>query len=218
MKGAISLVIFDCDGVLVDSEEISNRVLAEAITEAGLAMTSKEARAAFTGYRLADIVTEIEHRLGKRLPDKWLSKFEERRARGFRSELREIPGATTAVRGVLGAGLSLCAASQARLEKSLLTLQLVGLLEYFEGKIFSASMVEHAKPFPDLFLYAAQKMGHCPENCVVIEDTVMGVTAAKKAGMRAFGYSGHGDAGPLRSAGAEVFDDMRLLPNLIAAI
>jgi HAD superfamily hydrolase (TIGR01509 family) len=218
MKGLISLVIFDCDGVLVDSEEISNRLLAEAITEAGFAMTAEEAHAAFRGYRLADIATYVESRLGQRLPDQWLSKFEERRAVAFRSELKEIPGATTAVRGILAAGLSICAASQARLEKSLLTLQLVGLLKYFEGKIFSASMVERGKPYPDLFLYAAQKMGHCPENCAVIEDTVMGVIAANKAGMHAFGHSGRGNTEALRSAGAEVFDDMRLLPNLIAAV
>jgi HAD superfamily hydrolase (TIGR01509 family) len=218
MKGAISLVIFDCDGVLVDSEPISNRVLSEAITEAGLPTTCEEAKASFSGHRLAEIVTSIETRLGKPLPDQWLAQFEERRAEAFRRELKEVSGASRAVPAIRASGLSICVASQARLEKSLLTLKLVGLLEYFEGNIFSASMVERGKPYPDLFLYAAGKMGHAPERCAVVEDSVLGINAARAARMRAFGYAGAGNACALRSAGAHVFREMRVLPGLLAGI
>jgi HAD superfamily hydrolase (TIGR01509 family) len=128
---------------------------------------------------LADIVASIETRLGKPLPDRWLAQFEERRAEAFRKELKEVSGATHAVTAILASGVSICVASQARFEKSLLTLKLVGLLEYFVGNIFSASMVERGKPYPDLFLYAAKKMGHAPERCAVVEDTVLGIKSSQ---------------------------------------
>ena len=217
-RSGISLVIFDCDGVLVDSEAISNRVLAEEITMAGLPVTCQEATAAFSGHRIVDTMAVIETRLGRTLPAHWLERFEERRADAFGREFKEIAGARSAVQTIIRAGFSICLASQARIEKSLMTLKLVGLSEEFQGKIFSASMVDRGKPYPDLFLYAAEKMGHNPECCAVVEDTALGIEAAKAAGMRPFGYAaGHEAADSLRLAGAEVFGEMRRLPGLLLA-
>lgn len=213
---ATSLVIFDCDGVLVDSEPISHRILAEAISGLGLPMSAAESQALFAGLTLADVVKVVEARVEKSLPEDWLGRFEHMRAEAFKTELREVPGATEAVRSLRQRGIASCVASQARLEKSVLTLGLTGLLPYFEGKIFSASMVARPKPYPDLFLHAARTMGYAPGRCVVVEDTMLGIIAARAAGMRVLAYA-HDDVerATLGQSAESVFDEMRELPALL---
>jgi HAD superfamily hydrolase (TIGR01509 family) len=213
------LVIFDCDGVLVDSEPISNRVLAESINRLGLAITPEQVESQFKGETLGLIQEVVEAGLGQRVPDGWLEEFDDRRARAFAAELKPVPGAREAVEGAIAAGLDVCVASQARLAKTRLTLGLTELIDLFEpNALFSATMVERPKPAPDLYLHAARARGHAPEACVVIEDSATGVTAALDAGMRVLAYDPGGTDGPLREAGGEPLADMHDAVSLIRGV
>ncbi len=214
---AAGLVIFDCDGVLVDTEPVSNRVLARSITEAGLAISADEVGEEFEAMRLADVQARVEERIGRRLGKSWLPDFEARRVAEFEQGLDPIPRVEDVLRALRAAGRPICVASQARREKTELTLGLTGLLEYFDdGSLFSSTLVEHGKPHPDLFLYAAEAMGVEPARCVVVEDAVPGVRAALAAGMPAFGYAPEGTDDRLAAAGARVFNSMTELLKLLA--
>jgi HAD superfamily hydrolase (TIGR01509 family) len=210
------LVIFDCDGVLVDSEPTSNRVLASAISEAGLSITAAEVGESFEAMRLADIAAAVERQLGKPLPEDWIASFEQRRAAEFQKGLDPIPGIAEALARIITAGTRICVASQARREKTELTLDLTGLLEHFEpSALFSSTMVARGKPDPDLFLHAAQAMGAAPASCVVVEDAVPGARAGRLAGMPVLGYAPDGKGERLAHEGAVVFDSMEELPALL---
>ena len=211
------LVIFDCDGVLVDSEPTSNRVMARAITEAGLRMTPEEVAAAFQGMRLRDMQAEVERRLGRTLPDTWLETFEHERAAAFEEELKPVDGIADVLQQVRAAGTPFCVASQASTSKMELTLGLTGLCAFFAvERIFSSTMVHHGKPAPDLFLHAAGAMGFDADRCVVVEDGVAGAEGARRAGMKCYGYAPTAtrrDA--LAAAGAETFSSMEQLSQLL---
>jgi HAD superfamily hydrolase (TIGR01509 family) len=210
------LVIFDCDGVLVDSEPTSNRVLARAITEAGFPIGPAEVALAFEGMRLRDIQVEVERRLGNGLPEGWLAEFEAERAAAFEEGLTAIPGIASVLSRARAGGVPMCVASQARREKTELTLGLAGLNHFFPtSSLFSSAMVERGKPHPDLFLLAAGSMGFEPTECVVVEDGVPGVQAGRRAGMRVLGYAPGSSAGRLRQAGARIFGSMAELPELL---
>jgi len=211
------LVIFDCDGVLVDSETISNAVLARALTDVGLPTTLQSARATYQGFLLADLVRDAEVQLGRSLPDDWLDQYERERDEAFRSELRAVPGAAEAVRRVSEAGVPVCVASQGKLEKTQLTLGLTGLRDLFPaGALFSAYSVARGKPHPDVFLHAAEAMGAKPSRCAVVEDSPSGVTAAVAAGMRAIGLAAGSDERALREAGAEIIRSLAGLADRLA--
>jgi HAD superfamily hydrolase (TIGR01509 family) len=207
----LQLVIFDCDGVLVDSEVISNGVLAQMLSAEGLPTTLNEARRDCQGLLLSEVLANAEAKLGRSLPAGWLAGYERERAEVFRRELEPVPGAAEAVQRVSAAGISVCVASQGKLEKTRLSLGLTGLMDLFpDGALFSAHSVARGKPHPDLFLHAASTMGAEPSRCVVVEDTPIGVTAAVSAGMRVLGYAADTDtdvgtaaAAELREAGAE---------------
>jgi HAD superfamily hydrolase (TIGR01509 family) len=208
------LVIFDCDGVLVDSESISNGVLAEMLSAEGLPTTLAQARRDYQGLLLAEVRTRAQEQLGRQLPEDWLGRYERRRAAVFRAELQPVPGAAQAVRAVDAAGLAACVASQGKLAKTRLSLELTGLRELFaDGQLFSAESVPRGKPHPDLFLHAAEAMGVEPARSVVVEDTPSGVTAAVAAGMRAIGYAADSDERALAGAGAEIIHSLRELPR-----
>jgi len=209
------LVIFDCDGVLVDTETLANRRLSAWLTEAGFAIGYEDCRRIFCGRSMKAVQDEVE------ASGVLLGDFVERWYRDlpglFEEGLEAVPHVETAVLAFKDAGIPWCVASSANVEKMHLTLGRTGLLVHFEDVLFSASMVERGKPFPDLFLHAARTMGFAPEACVVVEDAVPGVEAARAAGMRVFGY--HGDPltnrDGLAAAGATLFDDMRRLPSLL---
>jgi HAD superfamily hydrolase (TIGR01509 family) len=212
--GALQLVIFDCDGVLVDSEPISNRVLAQMLSDEGLPITTKQAREAFQGLRLDGVLAEAERRLGRKLPRDFVQDYEQQRAQAFRLELRAVSGAAEAVAEVLAAGIPVCVASQGKLQKTALSLQLTGLDGLFPVTTrFSAHTVAHGKPHPALFEHAAAAMGADPCHCAVVEDTPSGVTAAVRARMRVLGYAADSDADALREAGAEVMGSLHELPQ-----
>jgi HAD superfamily hydrolase (TIGR01509 family) len=204
-------VIFDCDGVLVDSESISNGILARLLTAAGLPTTLVEARSKYQGLLLAEVVSRAEAMLGRSLPKDFLEQFERERA------LWAVPGAADAVRRVSAGGVAVCVASQGKLSKTHLTLGLTGLRDLFPANaLFSAESVLRGKPQPDLFLHAARLMGAEPTRCAVVEDTCSGVMAAVAAGMRALGYAADGDEEALRRAGAESLKSLDELPGLLA--
>lgn len=212
----LQLVIFDCDGVLVDSEVISNRVLARLLTAEGLTTTLEEARRSYQGLLLNEVVSGAESKLGRSLPNDWLTRYEQERDEAFRRELAPVAGATRAVERVISAGLDICVASQGKLEKTRLSLELTGLRRLFPDEVlFSAWSVARGKPYPDLFLHAARAMGVEPERCVVVEDSPTGVTAATAAGVRAVGYGADSDEAALRHAGAEVIHTLDELPAVL---
>ncbi len=211
------LVIFDCDGVLVDTESIANARLAELITEAGLPMTMAECRKRFVGLSMRTVCERLLAEDGIGLGDDFVARWNENLPQLFNSGLQAIPSIEFAIDAIRNAGIPVCVASSGRIEKMHLTLGLTGLLPHFENVLFSASMVERGKPFPDLFLHAANEMEHQPADCVVIEDSPAGVQAGIKAGMKVFGYAGDPltDAEGLAKSGAVIFDDMRQLPELL---
>jgi HAD superfamily hydrolase (TIGR01509 family) len=214
--GGLQLVIFDCDGVLVDSEAISCGVLASMLSAEGLATTLAQARRDYQGLRLDEVLASVEAKMGRALPDDWLARYEHERAETFRRDLKPVPGAAEAVACVAAAGVAVCVASQGKLEKTRLTLGLTGLLGLFaQDALFSAHSVPRGKPHPDLFLWAASAMGAEPARCAVVEDTPTGVTAAVAAGMRTLGYCADGDETALREAGAELVASLDQLPALL---
>lgn len=214
---AVELVIFDCDGVLVDSEVISNRVLAAMLTEHGLATTLGQARREYQGLLLADVQARAETKLGRALPCGWLARYEAEREHAFRHELRPVAGAAEAVESLVAAGAAVCVASQGSLSKTRLSLALTGLDRLFPEQFrFSAHTVANGKPAPDLFLHAAKAMGAQPASCAVVEDTPSGVRAAVAAGMRAIGYTADSDELTLTQAGAEPLPSLAELPHLLA--
>jgi HAD superfamily hydrolase (TIGR01509 family) len=215
----VGLVIFDCDGVLVDSERISCRVLAQALTAVGLDTTPEDARREYLGPRLAEVLARAESRLGRVLGPGWLRQFEQDRADAFRRELLPVPGAAEVVARLVHSGFAVCVASQGKLEKTRLTLALTGLSSLFpRTALFSAEEVPRGKPEPDLFLHAANVMGTPPARCVVAEDSPIGVAAAAAAGMHPLGFAANTDPGTLREAGAETFMTLSELPRLIEGL
>jgi HAD superfamily hydrolase (TIGR01509 family) len=212
----LALVIFDCDGVLVDSEPISNAVLAASLTTAGLPTSAQEAVREYKGMLLSDVRTRAEQLLGRPLPDGLLDDFERDRERAFRESLQVIPGAREMVQAVQAAGIGACVASQGKLEKTEQTLTLAGLRDLFADRaLFSAYQVARGKPHPDLFLHAAATMGAAPERCAVVEDTVIGVTAAVAAGMHVIGYAGDEDPANLEAAGAQPVRSLAEVPVVL---
>jgi len=214
------LVIFDCDGVLVDSEIVAARVMAEELTALGFEMTPEGCIARYTGISMPAVIARIEEERGRPLPAGFAEHLRDRDAEAFRTELRSIEGVAEML-----AALSLprCVASSGRLAKMRLTLSLTGLLPLLEPHLFSAEQVARGKPAPDLFLFAAARMGFAPDTCVVVEDSLPGVAAAVAAGMTALGFVGGGHCGPehaaaLREAGAaRVFSRMADLRGLLTA-
>ncbi len=215
MLDDLQLVIFDCDGVLVDSEAISNRVLAEMLTNEGLATTLAQARREYQGMLLADIRSRAERRLGRALAEDWLARYETERDAAFRKDLRPVAGAAEAVERITAAGIAVCVASQGKLSKTRLSLALSGLDRLFpEAVRFSAYTVANGKPAPDLFLHAAASMGASPAQCVVVEDTPSGIAAAVSAGMPCIGLAADSDERALREAGAnEIVHSLDELPG-----
>lgn len=206
----IELVIFDCDGVLVDSEPIANRVLAASLSEIGLATTMASSMRDYMGRSWTACVEIFEQRLGRPLPPAFEPSFWERLDAALRAELRPVPGIHEALARIAA---PTCVASSGRIDKMRVTLGQTGLWERFEGRIFTAADVARAKPFPDLFLHAASRMGAAPARCTVVEDSPRGVEAGVAAGMRVLGYAARNDADALAAAGAEIFTDMRELPE-----
>lgn len=214
--GAIDLVIFDADGVLVDSENLALAVMAEHACAAGAEMSVDEAVRLFRGWKIADCVLEIERRSGRPASATFIDEVRHATAQAFERDLLAVEGVHAALDAIIA---PICVASNGPLFKLTQTLGLTSLLSRFEGRIFSAYEVGSWKPEPGLFLHAAKTMGADPARCVVVEDSVPGVRAALAAGMRVLGYAGAGAeaAAELAEAGAEVLHRMSDLPARLTA-
>jgi HAD superfamily hydrolase (TIGR01509 family) len=209
----ISLVIFDCDGVLVDTERIAVRIDMIVLAELGWPMTEAEVVERFMGRSDEEMTADIEAHLGHRLPASWEEPFRHLYRQAFEAELEPVAGVVEALDAI---AIPTCVASSGTHEKIRFTLGLTGLYERFAGRIFSVSDVARGKPAPDLFLHAADRMGVPPAQCAVVEDSRYGVEAARAAGMRAFGYAGGlAPKGALAGPQTIVFEDMRELPDLL---
>jgi HAD superfamily hydrolase (TIGR01509 family) len=209
------LVIFDCDGVLVDSEPIAVRIDLEAVAELGLRLSEAEVIERFVGRSKQDIRADIEAQLGRPVPPGWFERADARLRRAWVAELQPVDGVEEALDLI---DTPACVASSSEPGQLRFKLELTGLYERFAGRIFSASEVPNGKPAPDLFLHAAARMGAEPERCVVIEDSRHGVEAARAAGMRVLAYAGGGLTPTSAFAGPRttVFEDMRSLPELLS--
>jgi D-ribulokinase len=215
------VVIFDCDGVLVDSEVLALGVTRRRLGEAGLRLTDEETRERFLGVRLDSVVRKIEAELGAQLPEAFSGDLSREILSVFTRDLKGVEGVRQAVAAL---SARVCVASSSAPERLHLALRVTGYEALFAPNIFSATEVAEGKPSPDLFLFAARAMGAEPKDCLVIEDSVAGVAAARAADMTAFGFVGashfsRDDQGAdLKAAGAAlIFDDMARLPELIAA-
>ncbi|MFF7747918.1 HAD family hydrolase [Streptomyces sp. NPDC007971] len=214
MINPVELVIFDCDGVLVDSERIAARVQVSLGAELGWPLTQEEVVERFIGRSHAAIREQVAARLGEETAAIWSARFEQLHREAVDADLAPVDGLPEALDAI---SLPTCVASSGSHDKMRHTLGRTGLHDRFAGRIFSASEVAHGKPAPDLFLHAARRMGVDPAACVVVEDSRPGVLAARAAGMRAFGYAGGlTPAERLEGPGTTVFHDMRKLPALIA--
>ena len=209
------LVIFDCDGVLVDSEVIGKSVLAQAATQEGAAIGEDEALRLFRGLSMAECVAEIERQLGRRVRETFVADVRQAMAMAFESQLQAVEGIHAALAAIAS---QVCVASNGTMAKMPHALRLTGLLDHFEGRIFSAYDVGTWKPDPGLFLHAARTLGADPSRCVVVEDSLYGIRAANAARMRVLGYTA-GDAhavSELSAECAELFHSMDELPNLLS--
>lgn len=211
------LLIFDCDGVLVDSELLSCRIDAEVLTECGVPYTAEDVARDFTGVSIKDQIARIEAERGIRLPDDFTQRLNRTLFERFETDLKPIEGVRDAI---LSLPSPRCVASSSIPERIALSLRVTGLADLFEN-IFSSTQVARGKPAPDLFLHAAQQMNTRPEDCLVIEDSTAGVQAARAAGMRVIGFTGGSHCGPehgekLQQAGATAIVHRMLdLPKVV---
>jgi HAD superfamily hydrolase (TIGR01509 family) len=187
---ARGLVIFDCDGVLVDSEILACDVQSRALAEYGLALSGADVARRFLGMSARDMRSALETDLGRPLPDDHETRCARELYDLFRRELKPVQGIREVVSALRATDHPRCVASSSSPERIALALDVVGLLDVFRPNVFSSTLVERGKPAPDLFLHAAEAMGFPPERCVVVEDSVNGVKAARSAGMLALGFLG----------------------------
>lgn len=214
-------VLFDCDGVLVDSEPITNRVLCTMLNELGWPISFEDTIRTFTGKMVRDEAARIHAHTGYAITSEWLAGFRERRNAALETELVAVDGAVEAVRAVQNDFANrIAVASGADRAKIVLQLDKVGLADCFAERLFSGHEMARSKPFPDVYLAAAAALGVPAERCAVVEDSVTGAAAGVAAGATVFGYSpgglGHSSPAALRQVGvAHVFADMRELPELL---
>jgi len=222
MRGRFDAVLFDCDGVLVDSEGITNGVLREMLEELGWKLSPQECMRLFLGKAVKDERPLIEAHTGRPLTEEWLVRFRERRNERLIAGVAPIRHAVEAVAQIsdLFQGRIACCSGADRWKVEM-QLAKCGLMPYFEGRIFSGHEMPRSKPAPDVYLAAMTPLGATADRCAVVEDTVTGVTAGVAAGAVVFGYSppeaGHDGPAALRAAGAsEIFTDLAHLPRLLA--
>jgi HAD superfamily hydrolase (TIGR01509 family) len=199
-------IIFDFDGVLADSEVLSNTVIAEIVTELGVPTSLDDAYRTYMGKRLTDVIEAIERVIGRKLPADFSDAYQKRTFDVFRARLAAIAGARDFIEA--WREVPYCIASSSSPERLELSLQVLGMAQLFEGRVFSASSVARGKPYPDIFLYAAKQLDVDARDCIVIEDSIGGVTAARAAGALVIGFTAAGHIQPghearLREAGAD---------------
>jgi len=208
------LLILDCDGVVVDSEPITMRVLTEMLNELGVAIEAEEANDRFIGTTFSRTLELIVELVGRPLPEDFVGNYRNRSFAALEAELKPVAGIEAALERI---AIPYCIASNGPHAKMRKTLGITSLLPRFEGRMFSSADVARVKPYPDLFLHAARHFAVSPAACLVIEDSASGIAAALAAGMSVYGFSGRAPDRRLRAAGAHrVFHSMPELPSLVA--
>ncbi len=205
-------IIFDCDGVLVDSEPISNAMLVTMAKELGLSIDLDYAYTHFKGNSLKNCIHQISELLGETTPENFEQEFRRRSFEAFEREIKPVKGIKKVLDQLM---VPFCVASSGPQHKIKLNLELTNLLPYFEGSIFSCYDIGKWKPAPDVFLLAAETMGFTPKECLVIEDSILGVQAANAGGFDVFGYTAHDYKDELRKISTNTFDNMAKLPLLM---
>jgi len=215
----VSLVIFDCDGVLIDSEAVANRIVAEELTALGWAVTAEECDTLFLGMSYHDMARDLTERLGRPLPDGWLDRVLTRVVHIMETDVTLVPGARESLLEIIDLGVAWCVASNSSQQEMAAKFRCTGLTQTVQSRLFSGhDMVlqgKRAKPAPDLFLHAATTMGIPPEACLVIEDSATGIRAARAAGMDCLGLARHGQEADHAALGAVPFTTMHDLPALL---
>lgn len=206
------LVIFDCDGVLVDSEPIGNRVFSEMARELGVDLSPAESLHLFRGGHMQKCIEFVESASGQQVSDNFMQEFRQRCAAAFESELQAVAGIHDVLASI---DHPRCVASNGPLEKMRHMLTLTNLIDWFGENLFSAYLVQKWKPEPDLFLHAANQMGRTPAECVVVEDSRFGIEAALRAGMRVLAFAPEGCDPRVAHLDVPHFHDMRELPELL---
>ncbi len=210
------LVIFDCDGTLIDSEDASDEIVANLMADLGLAVTPTEVRQQTQGISDREMWSVFGHLLGRRVPSYVRRKYLDLESEAIRKTAAAIPGVEEILTSLVGHDLPFCIASSGTKTKMRLSLRVTGLAKYFSReRIFSASQVRQGKPAPDLFMYAAEQMRTPPERCAVIEDSPVGVRAGVAARMTVFAFCPRGESSEHAAAGAHVFGRMEDLPELL---
>ena len=208
------LVIFDCDGVLVDTESTADRVFLEMLGEAGVD-AAPDFHERYLGVADKETLADLAARAGTVFPSDFLERLQWRKVEEYARGAAPIPGATHAVLRVADAGMPFCVATSGTSAETIVKLETAGLLQPFGDRIFSTESVQRGKPSPDLFLYTAETMGVASAACVVVEDSLAGVRGAVEAGMRVLGFVPKRDWQGLDDAGAEVFPSMAEVPSLL---
>ncbi|PCI31721.1 MAG: hypothetical protein COB54_09080 [Alphaproteobacteria bacterium] len=205
----VELIIFDCDGVLVDSEILANEELKLALESCGLSMTTAQVIETFVGRSMAFVVERSQEILGHNLPGDFLDQLQEKTFASFERDLKPVEGILDVLKSLTDRPQKICVASSGSFEKMALTLGLTDLNNFFDNNIFNSTQVRRGKPYPDLYLYAAHEMDMDPSCCLVIEDSLPGVQGAVAAGMEVLAYSVRGQDKSLATAGGMVFSDMK---------
>lgn len=209
-------VLFDCDGVLADTEALHDRIMAEEISALGWEMTAEEGAKRFRGLAWEAIGPQVEQRLGPgSVPADFLPNLIRRVVRALEEEAVPMPGAVAAIGAIVEAGIPVAVASNSSRAELATKLRRLGLAEVFRGRAFSVNDVDRPKPAPDMYRAAAAACAADPHRCVVVEDSVAGARAGIAAGCRVLGFTSSTPAAALRAAGAEPFDAMRDLPGLL---
>ena len=205
-------IIFDCDGVLVDSEEISNRVLLEMVKALGVEIEENYALERFSGTSLKSIFEYVEQRINKKLPPSFEADYRRKTFELFKTDLKPIKGIREVLRRI---SIPICVASSGPLDKIKLNLTTTGLLPAFYGNIFSSYEIQSWKPDPGIFLHAAKEMGFAPEDCLVVEDSIAGIRAARKGGFDVCGFVNQQNTKAFEEEGAIVIREMEALIGII---
>ncbi len=217
---SVELVIFDCDGVLIESEKLAVEIDIQMLEEIGWSLSREEIIERFMGRSYANMLAEIAGFLGHRVPEEWITRWDAMYKAKLAAELEPVEGVADALDQLHAAGYATCVASSSGHPQLQTNLTTAALYDRLKGRIFSGTEVAHGKPAPDLFLHAAATMGYAPGQCVVVEDSRYGVQAARAAGMPVLAFAA-GQMTPLEALagpGTTIFHDMRELPGLIAAL
>ena len=218
-SGAGRLVVLDCDGVLVDSERLNVELDVRAIGELGWPITREEVIARHVGLSEADATADIESVIGRPIPPEWVARWRERYQAAYDSELEAVPGVGAAIEDLVADGWAVCAATSGERSATWRKLTRCGLEGWFaDASVFTAADVARGKPAPDLFLWAAQRMGVGPDRCVVVEDSPHGVAGARAAGMPCIGFAGSVTSRAQLADADLIIDDMSGLAGAIRTL